>query len=160
MSYAIQCIYFSSGWTNLLSVFVFGFFLFHCPLLSFLTLLVKKFCPKYHNVLLGTVKFADGTSVPPPWYCDPQFLVHSYNEFTFSRCQIQGIPICLMYGKEDPWVTPIWGLQVKRKVPDAPYYEISPAGHCPHDEVPEVITTCIISQFKLPVSTKLVTKYP
>lgn len=56
-----------------------------------------------------------------------------------SRCQIQGIPICLMYGKEDPWVRPIWGLQVKRKVPGAPYYEISPAGHCPHDEVPEVI---------------------
>jgi len=23
-------------------------------------------------------------------------------------------------------------------VPEAPYYEISPAGHCPHDEVPEV----------------------
>jgi pimeloyl-ACP methyl ester carboxylesterase len=60
-------------------------------------------------------------------------------EEALSRCQKQGIPICLMYGKEDPWVTPIWGLQVKRKVPDAPYYEISPAGHCPHDEAPEVI---------------------
>lgn len=46
--------------------------------------------------------------------------------------------ICLMYGKDDPWVRPVWGLQVKREVPDAPYYEISPAGHCPHDEVPEV----------------------
>jgi hypothetical protein len=23
-------------------------------------------------------------------------------------------------------------------VPEAPYYQISPAGHCPHDEVPEV----------------------
>ncbi|KAJ3684427.1 hypothetical protein LUZ61_013591 [Rhynchospora tenuis] len=62
----------------------------------------------------------------------------SFHE-ALSRCQVQGIPICLMYGKEDPWVRPIWGLQVKRKVPDAPYYEISPAGHCPHDEVPEVI---------------------
>ncbi|GFZ00414.1 pheophytinase [Actinidia rufa] len=30
------------------------------------------------------------------------------------------------------------GLQVKRQMPEAPYYEISPAGHCPHDEVPEV----------------------
>ncbi|KAG8363652.1 hypothetical protein BUALT_Bualt19G0044800 [Buddleja alternifolia] len=56
-----------------------------------------------------------------------------------SRCQTNNIPICLMYGKEDPWVTPIWGLQVKRQVPDAPYYEITPAGHCPHDEVPEVV---------------------
>ncbi|CAL5412377.1 unnamed protein product [Camellia sinensis] len=43
-----------------------------------------------------------------------------------------------MYGKEDPWVKPVWGLQVKRQLPEAPYYEISPAGHCPHDEVPEV----------------------
>ncbi|KAL0349376.1 UNVERIFIED_CONTAM: Pheophytinase, chloroplastic [Sesamum angustifolium] len=41
--------------------------------------------------------------------------------------------------EEDPWVRPVWGLQVKRQVPDAPYYEISPAGHCPHDEVPEVV---------------------
>ncbi|KAL6900634.1 hypothetical protein ACP4OV_005310 [Aristida adscensionis] len=56
-----------------------------------------------------------------------------------ARCQSQGIPISLMYGKEDPWVRPIWGVKVKQQVPDAPYYEISPAGHCPHDEVPEVI---------------------
>lgn len=33
---------------------------------------------------------------------------------------------------------PVWGLEVKKRVPEAPYYEISPAGHCPHDEVPEV----------------------
>ncbi|GAV80138.1 Abhydrolase_6 domain-containing protein [Cephalotus follicularis] len=56
-----------------------------------------------------------------------------------SRCKLNNIPICLMYGKEDPWVKPIWGLQVKRQLPDAPYYEISPAGHCPHDEVPEAV---------------------
>ncbi|KAA8520199.1 hypothetical protein F0562_014455 [Nyssa sinensis] len=56
-----------------------------------------------------------------------------------SRCQMNNIPICLMYGKEDPWVKPVWGLQVKKQLPEAPYYEISPAGHCPHDEVPEVM---------------------
>ncbi|KAK4748945.1 hypothetical protein SAY87_015531 [Trapa incisa] len=56
-----------------------------------------------------------------------------------SQCQEQDVPVCLVYGKEDPWVTPIWGLLVKRRIPDAPYYEISPAGHCPHDEVPEVV---------------------
>ncbi|XP_051147290.1 pheophytinase, chloroplastic-like [Andrographis paniculata] len=55
------------------------------------------------------------------------------------KCQMNNIPICLMYGKEDPWVLPIFGLQVKRQARDAPYYEISPAGHCPHDEVPEVV---------------------
>lgn len=56
-----------------------------------------------------------------------------------SRCRSQGIPISLMYGKEDPWVGPFWGTRVKQQVPEAPYYQISPAGHCPHDEVPEVI---------------------
>ncbi|KAM7264783.1 hypothetical protein ACFE04_002466 [Oxalis oulophora] len=58
---------------------------------------------------------------------------------TLSRCQTNNVPICLMYGKEDPWVRPMWGFQIKRQVPEAPYYEISPAGHCPHDEVPEVV---------------------
>ncbi|KAL5978763.1 hypothetical protein ACLOJK_029880 [Asimina triloba] len=54
-------------------------------------------------------------------------------------CKVNNVPICLMYGKEDPWVRPVWGLKVKQEVPEAPYYEISPAGHCPHDEVPENI---------------------
>ncbi|KAJ6750827.1 hypothetical protein OIU85_001372 [Salix viminalis] len=58
---------------------------------------------------------------------------------TLARCKMSNIPICLMYGKEDPWVKPVWGLQVKQQVPEAPYYEVSPAGHCPHDEVPEVV---------------------
>lgn len=56
-----------------------------------------------------------------------------------SRCHTSKVPICLMYGKEDPWVRPLWGLHVKRQIPEAPYYQISPAGHCPHDEVPEVV---------------------
>ncbi|KAL2329310.1 hypothetical protein Fmac_022737 [Flemingia macrophylla] len=62
----------------------------------------------------------------------------SFSE-ALSRCRKNNVPICLMYGKEDPWVKPLWGLQVKRQVPEAPYYQISPAGHCPHHEVPEVI---------------------
>lgn len=62
----------------------------------------------------------------------------SFSE-TLSISKLNNIPICLIYGKEDPWVRPIWGLQVKRQVRDAPYFEISPAGHCPHDEVPEVV---------------------
>ncbi|GAB2288998.1 hypothetical protein Dimus_023301 [Dionaea muscipula] len=62
----------------------------------------------------------------------------SFSE-SLSRCRENNLPICLMYGKEDPWVAPLWGHQAKRQVPDAPYYELSPAGHCPHDEVPEVV---------------------
>ncbi|KAK3223886.1 hypothetical protein Dsin_010911 [Dipteronia sinensis] len=56
-----------------------------------------------------------------------------------SRCKMNGVPICLKYGKEDPWEKPVLGLQVKKQLPEAPYYEISPADHCPHDEVPEVV---------------------
>ncbi|KZV31980.1 pheophytinase, chloroplastic [Dorcoceras hygrometricum] len=73
--------------------------------------------------------------------CAPQAQL-SFRE-TLSRCRAENIPVCLMYGKEDPWVGPMWGLQVKRALPDAPYYEISPAGHCPHDEVPEVVNYLI-----------------
>ncbi|TKY67950.1 Pheophytinase [Spatholobus suberectus] len=69
--------------------------------------------------------------------CAPQAEL-SFSE-VLSRCRQNNVPICLMYGKEDPWVRPLWGLQVKKQVPEAPYYQISPAGHCPHDEVPEVI---------------------
>ncbi|XP_027353923.1 pheophytinase, chloroplastic isoform X2 [Abrus precatorius] len=68
--------------------------------------------------------------------CAPQAEL-SFSD-ALSRCRKSNVPICLMYGKEDPWVKPLWGLQVKRQVPEAPYYQISPAGHCPHDEVPEV----------------------
>ncbi|KAL5981066.1 hypothetical protein ACLOJK_028986 [Asimina triloba] len=57
--------------------------------------------------------------------------------FASIMCKVNNVLICLMYGKEDPWVRPVWGLKVKQEVPEAPYYEISPAGHCPHDEVPE-----------------------
>ncbi|XP_010558906.1 PREDICTED: pheophytinase, chloroplastic-like [Tarenaya hassleriana] len=56
-----------------------------------------------------------------------------------SMCKKNKVPICLMYGREDPWVKPIWGLRIKWQIPNAPYYVISPAGHCPHDEVPEVV---------------------
>ncbi|MCE2055301.1 hypothetical protein HAX54_042370 [Datura stramonium] len=56
-----------------------------------------------------------------------------------TGCRMNNVPLCLIYGKEDPWVRPIWGLQVKRQFPEAPYYQISPAGHCPHDEVPEIV---------------------
>ncbi|KAG0616962.1 hypothetical protein M758_5G155500 [Ceratodon purpureus] len=47
-------------------------------------------------------------------------------------------PMCLIYGKEDPWVVPFWGQRAKQRNPDAVYYELSPAGHCPHHEAPEV----------------------
>ncbi|CAH8306479.1 unnamed protein product [Eruca vesicaria subsp. sativa] len=60
----------------------------------------------------------------------------SFSE-ALSRCKKNNVQICLMYGKKDPWVGPIWRKKIKKELPNAPYYEINPAGHCPHDEVPE-----------------------
>jgi len=48
-----------------------------------------------------------------------------------------GVPVGLFYGKEDPWVSPMWGQRAFRRLgADVPYYELSPTGHCPHHESP------------------------
>ncbi|KAK9840633.1 hypothetical protein WJX81_005839 [Elliptochloris bilobata] len=53
-------------------------------------------------------------------------------------------PACLIYGKEDPWVVPLWGQRLRRLLPaDTAYYEVSPAGHCPHHEAPEAVYACL-----------------
>ncbi|XP_047338017.1 pheophytinase, chloroplastic-like [Impatiens glandulifera] len=78
---------------------------------------------------------------------------------SLSRCGINNIPICLVYGKEDPWVNPFWGIQVKKQLQEAPYYEISPAGHCPHDEVPEVVNYLLRGWIKS-VESRFCVKFP
>ena len=55
----------------------------------------------------------------------------------------RGLPVALVYGAEDPWVVPLWGQRLKRAVPHATYYEVSPCGHCPHHEAPEVVNRLI-----------------
>ena len=56
---------------------------------------------------------------------------------------------CLVYGKEDPWVRPIWGQRASRRFSEsgmtAPYYELSPAGHCVHHEAPAAVASCILN---------------
>lgn len=48
-----------------------------------------------------------------------------------------GVPIGLVYGKNDPWVSPVWGQRAFRRCDrSVPYYELSPTGHCPHHESP------------------------
>lgn len=60
--------------------------------------------------------------------------------------------MCMIYGKEDPWVVPFWGQRTKHRNPEAVYYELSPAGHCPHHEAPEVLFPAIFRFLKLLVS--------
>ncbi|KAF8068342.1 hypothetical protein HT031_002031 [Scenedesmus sp. PABB004] len=52
-------------------------------------------------------------------------------------------PVCLAYGSQDPWVVPLWGQRLKRRVPSAAYLELSPVGHCPHHEAPTAVNHII-----------------
>lgn len=96
----------------------------------------------------GELSFSEALSrYKTVWFsCFMFFLVYDWSYrlsrnaylMVYARCKKNNVQICLMYGREDPWVRPIWGKKIKKEIPNAPYYEISPAGHCPHDEVPEV----------------------
>ena len=68
---------------------------------------------------------------------------HTFEE-TLDCVRSQGIPLLLLYGREDPWVQRFWGQRVKRQVPEATYFELSPAGHCPHHEVPQTVNTLML----------------
>ncbi|CAM9966655.1 unnamed protein product [Phaeothamnion confervicola] len=49
-------------------------------------------------------------------------------------------PVSLIYGAEDPWISPLFGRKAKRALPpDTPHWEVSPAGHCPHHEAPAAV---------------------
>ncbi|KXZ47460.1 hypothetical protein GPECTOR_35g898 [Gonium pectorale] len=52
-------------------------------------------------------------------------------------------PVLLLYGREDPWVRPLWGQRLKRRLPAATYLELSPAGHCPHHEAPAAVNRAL-----------------
>ncbi|CAN0015657.1 unnamed protein product [Pylaiella littoralis] len=53
------------------------------------------------------------------------------------------VPMALMYGKDDPWVVPLWGHRIKRQRPETLYYEISPSGHSPHHETPNTVNALL-----------------
>jgi pimeloyl-ACP methyl ester carboxylesterase len=54
--------------------------------------------------------------------------------------QRAGIPVLLAYGREDPWVVPLWGMRLQRQLAtQAFYYELTPVGHCPQDEAPQAV---------------------
>ena len=57
--------------------------------------------------------------------------------------QVQA-PVCLIYGREDPWIVPYWGQRAKKRKPDVAYFELSPSGHCPHHETPTA-TNAVLS---------------
>ena len=67
----------------------------------------------------------------------------------------------LVYGKEDPWVRPVWGQRASRRYAEAgrtaPYFELSPAGHCVHHEAPHAVAACVLELIRgvdVPASVK------
>ncbi len=58
--------------------------------------------------------------------------------------EAQGLPVALCYGREDPWIAPLWGHRAKRTLPRAEYWEVTPAGHCPHHEAPEAVNALLL----------------
>ena len=61
------------------------------------------------------------------------------------RDRNESLRVGLVYGREDPWVVPLWGQRLKRVIKNATYYELSPVGHCPNDEAPEAVNLVIES---------------
>lgn len=54
------------------------------------------------------------------------------------------VPLALIYGKEDPWVMPLWGHRIKRQRPETLYYQVSPSGHSPHHETPRTVNALLV----------------
>ncbi|GAB0490168.1 hypothetical protein MMPV_001400 [Pyropia vietnamensis] len=55
----------------------------------------------------------------------------------------RAVPLAMINGREDVWVVPAWGHRVKRRAPDTAYFELSPAGHCPHAEAPAAVNAVL-----------------
>lgn len=57
------------------------------------------------------------------------------------------INICMIYGKDDPWVTPFWGnIAFDRLDRNIPYFQLYNTGHCPADES-SLTVNAILSQY-------------
>lgn len=39
---------------------------------------------------------------------------------------------------------PLWSRRLKRLVPELSYFDVSPAGHCPHHEAPAAINRVLV----------------
>jgi pimeloyl-ACP methyl ester carboxylesterase len=54
----------------------------------------------------------------------PQASAGSFDDMLRS-IQRHGLPILLVYGREDPWVRTIWGQRIVRIVPQAAFYQVT-----------------------------------
>lgn len=52
-------------------------------------------------------------------------------------------PLLLVWGDLDPWVGPAKALRIKEFYPQTTVVNLQ-AGHCPHDEVPELVNEALL----------------
>lgn len=52
-------------------------------------------------------------------------------------------PLLLVWGDLDPWVGPAKAMKIKEFYPNTSVVNLQ-AGHCPHDEVPELVNTALL----------------
>jgi hypothetical protein len=80
----------------------------------------------------------------------------SANDFCHYRMEdpeIERVFRCA--GENDPWVRSWWARRLKRRVPTADYFAISPAGHCPHHEAPNTVNHLIRAWIAAKVSVSV-----
>lgn len=69
--------------------------------------------------------------------------------------------VALIYGLEDPWVVPLWAERAHRRAAawapltsgggghadslDVVHYALTPAGHCPHHEAPQLVNSLLLT---------------
>ncbi|KAK9129846.1 hypothetical protein Sjap_010333 [Stephania japonica] len=53
-------------------------------------------------------------------------------------------PLLLLWGDLDPWVGPAKAIRIKEFYPKTSLVSLQ-AGHCPHDEVPEIVNSALIN---------------
>lgn len=76
---------------------------------------------------IGSGASSAATVPPPPLTVDASVL----------RLARFGVPMALVWGERDPWITPSRARQILALAPQGTrYYGLAEAGHCPHDDSP------------------------
>lgn len=71
-----------------------------------------------------------------------RFMLNQSKDTLDSVLSKLGCPLLLLWGDLDPWVGPAKANRMKELYPDASLVHLQ-AGHCPHDEVPEVVNSAL-----------------
>ncbi|KAK9836212.1 hypothetical protein WJX84_000739 [Apatococcus fuscideae] len=70
------------------------------------------------------------------------YLIITANGIPFNQLlaqlKIHCIPMMLLWGEDDPWIRPVNADRIQKLYPLAERFSV-PAGHCPHDDLPETV---------------------